>query len=81
MTDQSAMRGVVHGKVIELAEDSGLPDGQEVSVVLRPVEEAHARGEGLKRAFGGWADNGDDLDAYLAWSRRQRKAGRAGTEL
>jgi hypothetical protein len=43
--------------VIELTEDSGLPDGQEVSVVLRPVEEAHARGEGLKRAFGGWAEN------------------------
>lgn len=32
-------KGVVHGKVIELENESGLPDGQKVSVQLRAEEE------------------------------------------
>jgi hypothetical protein len=31
------MKGIVHGKVIELDEEPGLPDGQEVSVTLQPI--------------------------------------------
>ena len=32
-----AIRGIVRGKVIELANEPGLPDGQEASVTLEPV--------------------------------------------
>ena len=33
---------------------------------------------GLRRAFGGWAEDADELDDYLEWTRRQRKIGRRG---
>jgi uncharacterized protein (DUF433 family) len=29
--------------------------------------------EGLRRSFGGWADDAADLDEYLDWTRRQPK--------
>lgn len=31
-----AVRGVIRGKMVELAEDPGLPDGQAVTVLLSP---------------------------------------------
>jgi hypothetical protein len=31
------MKGIVHGKVIELEQEPGLPDGQEVSITLQPI--------------------------------------------
>jgi hypothetical protein len=33
----TALRGVVHGKIIELDEEVGLPDGQAVTVSVQPV--------------------------------------------
>jgi len=132
-----ALRGVIHGRTIELQCEPGLPDGQEVSVEIRPVDEAPRWLErlivdppvrpgklvvkgtrllaedlaglveegrtddelleqhpeltledvaairqyavvpsGLRRAFGGWAEDADELDEYLEWTRRQRKIGR-----
>ena len=75
----STLRGVIHGKTIELAEEAGLPDGQEVAVSLRPVEPGQPplpAGEGLRRAFGGWAEDAEELDQFLAWNRQQRKINR-----
>ena len=72
-------RGVVHGKTIELDEETGLSDGQEVNVLVQPVEAGEQRlspGEGLRRAFGGWAEDAEELDAYLEWNRQQRKMSR-----
>lgn len=76
------MKGVVHGRMIELAEAPGLPEGEEVMVTLEPAAPgATAKpGEGLRRSFGGWADEADDLDAYLAWNRRQRRLTRPEIE-
>ena len=70
-----ALRGVVHGKTIELERALNLPDGQEVTVVVQPSDRTKnlAPGDGLRRAFGGWADNAEGLDEYLEWNRRQRK--------
>ena len=31
----TSLKGIVHGKVIELDQEPGLPDGQEVSVTLQ----------------------------------------------
>ncbi len=28
---------------------------------------------GLRRSFGGWAEDADELDEYLEWTRQQRK--------
>ena len=34
VNDQSALRGIVHGKTTELDQDAGLPEGQPVTVVV-----------------------------------------------
>ena len=33
----ASLTGIVHGKVIELEQEPGLPDGQAVSVTLQPI--------------------------------------------
>jgi hypothetical protein len=37
-------------------------------------------GEGLRRAFGAWAEDSEELDSYLEWNRQQRKIGRPELE-
>jgi uncharacterized protein (DUF433 family) len=138
----SDLRGIIHGKSIELEQESGLPEGQRVAVDLRPLEEptpswldrfrfdpVRARGrflikgtnllvddlvgqldegrtdeeifrvhpelsrqdidavreyarapEALRRSFGGWAEESEQLEQYLDWCRQQRKAERRGVE-
>jgi len=47
--------------------------------LVQPVEAGEQRlppGEGLRRAFGGWAKDAKELDAYLEWNRQQRKMSR-----
>lgn len=143
---RTGLKGVVHGRLVELQDDPGLPDGQAVSIELRPLEEpANGQGAsaipaietwmdrlvydsaidplerivkgtrfqvealvaelkggrsdeelmkayqgltledvqalhnyakcpvGLRRSFGAWADDADELDQYLDWTRQQRK--------
>jgi hypothetical protein len=75
----AVLKGVVHGKTIELEQEPGLPDGQEVSVVLQPLEATEKRlppGEGIRRSAGGWDDDAEGLDKYLQWNRQQRKVSR-----
>jgi hypothetical protein len=69
------MNGIVHGKTIELIEDSGLREGQPVKVMLRL---ALAPGEGLQRAFGSWADGANQLDQFVAQIYRDREDDRTG---
>jgi len=100
------MKGVVHGRTIELEHEPGFPDGQRVTVTVEPVEslsptentpmqtDAQERwsqalaevanlepGEGLRRSFGAWAEDAEELDAYLETNRRRRKLGRPGINL
>ncbi len=76
------LRGVVHGRMIELENESGLPDGQSVTVVVQATENAvegagsPPSSAGLRRAFGAWAEDAKELDDYLEWNRRQRRIGR-----
>ena len=62
---KTTMRGVVHGKTIELEQAPGLPDGQQVGVTIEPLPPAGPEGsspsEGLRRAFGAWADDAEEL--------------------
>jgi hypothetical protein len=79
MTDASVLRGVVHGKTIELEREPGLPDGQQVTVIVQPTasREAYAPGDGIRRSAGAWADDPTGLDEYLEWNRRQRNVARS----
>jgi hypothetical protein len=80
--NKSVMKGVVHGRTIELETEPGLPDGQAVSVTVEPVvpiDEAKRQAvfEAFKDAAGGWeGDDSEGLEEYLEWSRRQRKVNR-----
>src|ERR1700676_5611098 len=79
MAHKSVMKGVVHGRTIELETEPGLPDGQAVSVTVEPVvpKDSQAALEALKRAAGGWAnDDPEGLEKYLEWNRQQRKVHR-----
>jgi hypothetical protein len=79
------LRGVVHGRMIELENELGLPDGQSVMVVVQPSNaevdrSAVSQESGLRRAFGAWAEDAKELDEYLEWNRRQRLRQCAGFE-
>jgi hypothetical protein len=64
------VKGTVHGRSIQLDHEPGLPEGQLVSVVLRP---ALPPGEGLRRSFGAWAADARELDNFVAGVYRDRK--------
>ena len=36
-TNTNVLRGVVHGRTIELDDETGLPDGQQVKITVQPV--------------------------------------------
>ncbi len=36
--------------------------------------------EGMRRSFGGWAEDAEELDKYLEWTRQQRKLPRREIE-
>ena len=68
------IHGVIHGKTIELKESPGVPDGQEVEVVVTPVSRQRASGEGIRRSAGALADSWtDEDDRILAEIYEDRK--------
>lgn len=78
---KAALKGIIHGKLIELEQEPELPDGLAVNVTVEPVSPATSPTsaealESLRRAAGGWADDPEGLDRYLEWNRLQRKVGR-----
>ena len=82
-TDSHVHRGVIHGRMIQLNDDTGLPDGQEVNVTVEPVqarEQPLPPGEGLRRAFGAWAGDAEDLNEFLKEIRRSRQRPRREME-
>jgi hypothetical protein len=68
--DLNIIKGTVHGKSIELERESGFPDGQQVSVTLFASPPA---GEGMRQAFGSWADDAAELESFLSRIREDRK--------
>lgn len=67
--------GRINGKTIELDRDLGVPDGQEVEVVVRVVDETKDWGEGIRRSAGAAADVAD-FDEVFAQIEGERKAAR-----
>ncbi len=68
-TGSVIVKGVIHGKTIELDREPGMPEGQLVSVVLRP---ALPPGEGLRRSFGAWSKEAGELDQFVEEIYRSR---------
>jgi len=66
--------GKVHGRTVELVEDLGLAEGQEVEVSIRTVPATPTRtpGEGLLRTEGALADD-PHWDAIMEEVYRERK--------
>jgi hypothetical protein len=86
ISNSTVLRGVVHGKTIELNDETGLPDGQQVKITVQPVSGTEGLigrlppGEGIRRSAGAWADDAEELDQYLEWNRQQRKISRPPIE-
>ena len=57
------LKGVIHGKIIELENAPKLGNGQRVSVL---VQSATPDGEGLRKAFGSWRRDAKKLDPFIA---------------
>jgi len=76
---KTVMKGVIHGRTIELESEPGLPEGQAVTVFVQPVaaKNSQAALEALKRAAGAWEnDDPEGLEQYLEQTRKQRKVRR-----
>jgi hypothetical protein len=78
-SEDSAMvktvRGIVHGKTIELDEDLGVAEGQEVEVQVKLVQPARKWGEGILRTAGALADD-PHWDAIMEEIHQARKVER-----
>ena len=66
------MQGVIHGKMIELINDPGLADGEQVRVVIESTTPTYQRGERLLRCEGALADDPywDDIMEEIQQSRK-----------
>jgi hypothetical protein len=66
----STMRGVVHGKTIEVEGELNLPEGQQVTVIVQPVLTPE---EAIRQSFGAWAEDAPELGEFLDGLRRDRQ--------
>ena len=65
------LHGKVHGKTIELTEDPGVADGQEVELSIE-IPPPPKWGEGIRRSAGGWASY-PEMDEILERIHQGRK--------
>jgi hypothetical protein len=68
------MTKTIRGKTIELDEDLGVAEGQEVEVQVRIVEPARKWGEGIWRSAGALADD-TEWDAIMKQLYQERNGG------
>lgn len=66
------VHGVVHGRTIELDEDLGVFEGQEVEVQVKLVTKNDTWGEGIRRSAGGWNDH-PEMGAIMDKIQQDRK--------
>lgn len=72
---QAILKGVIHGRTIELEQEPGLPDGQSVTVTVQPIVQQTRRlppGEGIRRSAGSWGDDPEGVDEFLREIRKMR---------
>ena len=56
------------------------PIFQKGDVAVPGNDNGDSVGDGLRRAFGAWADDTEELNGYLEWNRQQRKHSRPETQ-
>lgn len=66
------IKGVIHGRIVELAEDPKFPDGGEVEVIVHPVQAPRLKRKAGCRSAGVWADF-PEMDEIMAEVQRERK--------
>lgn len=66
------IHGRVHGRTIELDDDPGLADGQEVEVEIRIIQPSRKWGDGILRSAGALADD-TEWDAIMEEIHQARK--------
>jgi len=67
------LQGTVHGRIIQIEEDLGLSDGQEVEIQLQVKPKSHSKpGDGFLRTEGALTDD-NEWDAIMAEIRQARK--------
>jgi hypothetical protein len=69
----SIVRGVVHGKTIELDTQTGFPDGEPVTVF---IQKTLPPGEGIRQSAGAWSDGREELDRWLEATQESRNTDR-----
>ncbi len=77
MTTLTKLRGVVHGRIIELNEEVDLPEGTEITVDIALPNVAEIVPElppELEAVCGALADLGDEVDEFNRWYREARQA-------
>ena len=67
------MQGVVHGRTIELSENPGVTDRQQVEIVLTAVPSQRSWGEGIRRSAGAAVDV-PGFDEAFRQIEQERKA-------
>jgi hypothetical protein len=68
------VQGTVHGKRIELREDLGVPDGQEVDVVINVRSADSTSASGILKSAGAAADLAD-FDEVFQQIHQERRSG------
>jgi len=67
------VHGIVHGKTIELAEDLGVAEGQQVEIQVRVIQKTtRMTGEGFLRTEGALADD-TEWDGIMEEIHQARK--------
>jgi hypothetical protein len=69
------VKGVIHGKSIELAVDPGWQDGEVVEMVIRCVNQPRTWGEGIRNAAGALGRMTREDFADLEEIFRERRSG------
>ena len=69
------IHGKINGKTIELDEDLGMAEGQEVEVQVRSVQPARKWGEGILRTAGALGDD-PEWDTIMEQIYQDRKVER-----
>jgi hypothetical protein len=66
------VHGIVHGRTIELNEDPGVPEGQDVEVQIKVIAPPRKWGDGILRTAGALADD-PHWDAIMEEVHQARK--------
>ena len=68
------LQGTIHGRRIDLQDDPGLADGEEVDVIVSVRPKAHKWGDGIRRSAGAWVNVPGIQEALDEVERDRRNA-------